>query len=62
MLDLLFVYGTLMRGYDHPMSRLLSANAAFEGEGSCRGRLHLIRHYPGLVLSEIGRASCRERV
>ena len=51
MLDLLFVYGTLMRGYDHPMSRLLSANAAFEGEASCRGRLHLIRHYPGLVLS-----------
>jgi gamma-glutamylcyclotransferase (GGCT)/AIG2-like uncharacterized protein YtfP len=52
MLDLLFVYGTLMRGYDHPMSRLLSANAAFEGEVSCRGRLHLIRHYPGLVLSD----------
>ena len=52
MLDLLFVYGTLMRGYDHPMSRLLSANAAFEGEASCRGRLHLIRHYPGLVLSD----------
>lgn len=51
MLDLLFVYGTLMRGYDHPMSRLLSANAAFEGEVSCRGQLHLIRHYPGLVLS-----------
>jgi len=52
MLDLLFVYGTLMRGYDHPMSRLLSSNAAFEGEAHCRGRLHLIRHYPGLVLSE----------
>ena len=52
MLDLLFVYGALMRGYDHPMSRLLSANAAFEGEASCRGRLHLIRHYPGLVLSD----------
>jgi gamma-glutamylcyclotransferase (GGCT)/AIG2-like uncharacterized protein YtfP len=51
MLDLLFVYGTLMRGYDHPMSRLLSANAAFEGEATCQGRLHLIRHYPGLVLS-----------
>jgi gamma-glutamylcyclotransferase (GGCT)/AIG2-like uncharacterized protein YtfP len=52
MLDLLFVYGTLMRGYDHPMSRLLSANATFEGEASCRGRLYLIRHYPGLVLSD----------
>ena len=52
MLDLLFVYGPLMRGYDHPMSRLLSSNATFEGEARCRGRLHLIRHYPGLVLSD----------
>ena len=52
MLDLLFVYGTLMRGYDHPMSRLLSANATFEGDARCRGRLHLVRHYPGLVLSD----------
>jgi gamma-glutamylcyclotransferase (GGCT)/AIG2-like uncharacterized protein YtfP len=34
------------------MSRLLSANASFEGEACCRGRLHLIRHYPRLVLSE----------
>ncbi|MFN5454502.1 MAG: gamma-glutamylcyclotransferase, partial [Bradyrhizobium sp.] len=25
--DLLFVYGTLMRGFDHPMARLLAANA-----------------------------------
>ncbi len=50
--DLLFVYGTLMRGYVHPMARLLSANADFLGEASCRGRLYLVKHYPGLVLSE----------
>ena len=50
--DLLFVYGTLMRGFDHPMARLLSANADFVGEARCRGRLHLVKHYPGLVLSE----------
>ena len=49
--DLLFVYGTLMRGFDHPMARLLSANATFIGEASCRGRLYLVKHYPGLVLS-----------
>ena len=49
--DLLFVYGTLMRGYDHPMARLLSANADFLGEARCRGRLYLVKHYPGLVLS-----------
>ena len=48
--DRLFVYGTLMRGFDHPMARLLSANADFVGEARCRGRLYLIKHYPGLVL------------
>jgi|SRR6185312_9195852 len=50
--DCLFVYGTLMRGFDHPMARLLSANADFLGEARCRGRLYLARHYPGLVLSD----------
>ena len=49
--DCLFVYGTLMRGFDHPMARLLSANADFLGQSRCRGRLYLIKHYPGLVLS-----------
>ena len=52
MSDLLFVYGTLMRGYAHPMARLLSANADFLGEASCRGRLYQVKHYPGLVLSD----------
>jgi gamma-glutamylcyclotransferase (GGCT)/AIG2-like uncharacterized protein YtfP len=50
--DRLFVYGTLMRGYVHPMARLLSANAEFLGEASCRGRLYMVKHYPGLVLSD----------
>ena len=50
--DRLFVYGTLMRGYAHPMARLLSANADFLGEARCRGRLYLVKHYPGLVLSD----------
>jgi gamma-glutamylcyclotransferase (GGCT)/AIG2-like uncharacterized protein YtfP len=50
--DRLFVYGTLMRGFDHPMARLLSANADFLGEATCRGRLYLVKHYPGLVLSD----------
>jgi gamma-glutamylcyclotransferase (GGCT)/AIG2-like uncharacterized protein YtfP len=49
--DHLFVYGTLMRGFDHPMARLLSGSADFLGEARCRGRLYLVRHYPGLVLS-----------
>ena len=50
--DRLFVYGTLMRGYVHPMARLLSANADFLGEASCRGRLYMVKHYPGLTLSD----------
>jgi gamma-glutamylcyclotransferase (GGCT)/AIG2-like uncharacterized protein YtfP len=50
--DYLFVYGTLMRGFDHPMAKLLSRSADFIGEARCRGRLHLVKHYPGLVLSD----------
>ena len=49
--DRLFVYGTLMRGFDHPMAQLLSRSADFLGQARCRGRLYLIKHYPGLVLS-----------
>jgi gamma-glutamylcyclotransferase (GGCT)/AIG2-like uncharacterized protein YtfP len=50
--DHLFVYGTLMRDFDHPMARMLSRNADFIGQARCRGRLFLVKHYPGLVLSE----------
>jgi gamma-glutamylcyclotransferase (GGCT)/AIG2-like uncharacterized protein YtfP len=49
--DRLFVYGTLMRDFDHPMARMLSRNADFLGPARCRGRLYLVKHYPGLVLS-----------
>jgi gamma-glutamylcyclotransferase (GGCT)/AIG2-like uncharacterized protein YtfP len=51
MQDRLFVYGTLMRGFDHPMAQLLS-RAEFIGEARCLGRLYLVKHYPGLVLSD----------
>ena len=50
--DRLFVYGTLMRGFDHPMAQLLSRSADFLGGATCHGRLYLIKHYPGLVLSD----------
>jgi gamma-glutamylcyclotransferase (GGCT)/AIG2-like uncharacterized protein YtfP len=50
--DQLFVYGTLMRGFDHPMAQLLSRSADFIGEARCRGRLYLVKHYPGLLLSD----------
>ncbi|KIZ39029.1 MULTISPECIES: gamma-glutamylcyclotransferase family protein [Rhodopseudomonas] len=54
MLDRLFVYGTLMRGFDHPMARLLSGHADYLGTACARGRLYLARHYPGLVTSANG--------
>jgi gamma-glutamylcyclotransferase (GGCT)/AIG2-like uncharacterized protein YtfP len=50
--DRLFVYGTLMRGFDHPMAQLLTRSAEFIGEARCRGRLYRVKHYPGLVLSD----------
>jgi gamma-glutamylcyclotransferase (GGCT)/AIG2-like uncharacterized protein YtfP len=50
--DHLFVYGTLMRGFDHPMAKLLSASAEFCGGARCQGRLYLVKHYPGLALSD----------
>ena len=50
--DRLFVYGTLMRGFDHPMAQLLSRSADFIGEARCQGRLYLVKHYPALVLSD----------
>jgi gamma-glutamylcyclotransferase (GGCT)/AIG2-like uncharacterized protein YtfP len=49
--DRLFVYGTLMRGFDHPMAKLLSRSADFIGEAKCQGRLYRVKHYPALVLS-----------
>ncbi|MBI5128577.1 MAG: gamma-glutamylcyclotransferase [Rhodopseudomonas palustris] len=49
MLDRLFVYGTLMRGFDNPMARLLSEGAECLGAATILGRLYRIRHYPGLV-------------
>ncbi len=50
--DRLFVYGTLMRDFDHPMAQLLSRGADFIGEARCQGRLYLVKHYPGMVLSD----------
>jgi len=49
--EYLFVYGTLMQTYDHPMARLLSEQAERLGEGSCCGQLYQIKHYPGLIES-----------
>jgi gamma-glutamylcyclotransferase (GGCT)/AIG2-like uncharacterized protein YtfP len=34
------------------MAKLLSRGADFVGEARCQGRLYLVKHYPGLVLSD----------
>ena len=52
MLDRVFVYGTLMSGFDHPMSKLLAAGADLLGPATVRGKLYLITHYPGLLHSD----------
>ncbi|ETR78665.1 hypothetical protein X566_14085 [Afipia sp. P52-10] len=52
MQDRLFVFGTLLSGYDHPMARRLAREADRVGEARCSGRLYLVRHYPGMVPSD----------
>ena len=48
----LFVYGTLRRGFDNPMAKLLARSAEFCGAARSQGRLYLVTYYPGLVLSD----------
>lgn len=45
----LFVYGTLRRGFNHPMARLLARHARYLGEGRVNGRLYRVGTYPALV-------------
>lgn len=52
MSEPLFVFGTLLSGYDHPMARRLAREARLIGPASCQGRLYRVAHYPGLVLSD----------
>jgi gamma-glutamylcyclotransferase (GGCT)/AIG2-like uncharacterized protein YtfP len=45
--DLLFVYGTLMRGF--PLHALLEGRAAYVGPGRVQGRLFDLGRYPAAV-------------
>jgi gamma-glutamylcyclotransferase (GGCT)/AIG2-like uncharacterized protein YtfP len=45
--DLLFAYGTLMRGF--PLHGLLAGRAAYVGEGVVAGRLFDLGRYPAAV-------------
>ena len=50
--DVLFVYGTLRRGAQSPMTRFVARNTVFVGRASVRGQLYSISHYPGLMPSD----------
>src|SRR5437870_1536385 len=43
----LFVYGTLRRRQKNEVSRLLRKHAHFVGRGDLRGRLFLVKGFPG---------------
>ncbi|WP_247236626.1 gamma-glutamylcyclotransferase [Telluribacter sp. SYSU D00476] len=45
----LFVYGTLMRGYENPFATLLQQYATWVGEGTMTGLLYRISWYPGAI-------------
>jgi len=51
---LLFVYGLLRKDVDHPMARYLFQNATYIGQGCIHGKLFLVDHYPGAVLTGEG--------
>lgn len=53
--SLLFAYGTLRRGRDNPMARLVSSRSQWVGSGRARGALyHLDGGYPGFVPDAMG--------
>jgi len=45
----LFVYGTLMSGFDNPFASVLRSKSTLVGEGYFTGRLYRIGWYPGAV-------------
>jgi gamma-glutamylcyclotransferase (GGCT)/AIG2-like uncharacterized protein YtfP len=50
--ELLFVYGTLRRGFVNPIRDLLEENARRVSKASLRGKLYEIDGYPGAKLSD----------
>ncbi|MEZ4827137.1 MAG: gamma-glutamylcyclotransferase family protein [Bacteroidia bacterium] len=47
--DKLFVYGTLLRDTENPMSAYLKSKSTFVGEGFMKGKLFKVDFYPGAV-------------
>jgi gamma-glutamylcyclotransferase (GGCT)/AIG2-like uncharacterized protein YtfP len=51
MSEYLFVYGTLLSRFRHPLHRLLGEQAEYLGRGRMTGRLYDLGEYPGLVIT-----------
>ena len=47
--EYLFVYGTLMQGFNNPFAEKLHASSVFKSNGSFPGLLYQIDWYPGAV-------------
>lgn len=45
--DYLFVYGTLLQGFDNDFAKVLHKQAQFQGNGSFPGMLYAVSWYPG---------------
>ncbi|MEL6192125.1 MAG: gamma-glutamylcyclotransferase family protein [Bacteroidota bacterium] len=52
--DLIFVYGTLRKGFSHPMADMLASHAQYVGAGSTFGSLFDLGPYPAAIFSEEG--------
>lgn len=50
--NFLFVYGTLMSGFNGHFAQYLRKNASLLGEATCQGYIYKISYYPGLVIPE----------
>ncbi|WP_460518317.1 gamma-glutamylcyclotransferase family protein [Cyclobacterium sediminis] len=53
----LFVYGTLRRGFEHPMADLLGRSAEFFTGAYCQGLLYDLGPYPVFTYSNLPEAS-----
>lgn len=60
--EYLFVYGTLLRQSQSPVSQMLSSHSSFIEKGSVRGQLFDIGEYPGIVIDEDSRDEVRGEV
>ena len=50
--DLIFVYGTLRKGFPHPMAELLVSQAEYVGSATAPGKLYDLGPYPAAIFSE----------